>query len=402
MVCLINMKWIYFLFFIITSTWLQGNSVINAGDLTWHAGATEKPIRIESHSPEVEILAKKAFSTHGAYTIARNDNDAMYIFKLNKESTQTISLVIELAKSQQIQYSTIVKGKDWKHAVLKACDIAVQKTLGVPGYFSGKIIFVGDRGQGKELYMGDLFFQEVKQITHDKSDPIMPRISPDGKHILYTSYYKTGFPDIFKITIQTGQRKCFAAYKGINTGGVYNPSGTSVAMILSSSGVPELYIADKDGRNPKRMTHTKSLKATPSWSPNGRKIVYVSDQVGGPQLFELNVESGSTQRIPTNLSGYCAEPDWNSLYDNQIIFTGAVNKTFQIALYDAKKGSSRFVTQGNMDALEPCWTLDGRHVIFTQRNKSDKKLYILDTISGKKSMLSPKDFGNASMACFVK
>ena len=54
-------------------------------------------------------------------------------------------------------------------------------------------------------------------------------------------------------------------------GGVFSPDGGEVAMVLSSSGNPELYIANSNGHSPKRITQSKGLKAAPCWSSDGKQ-----------------------------------------------------------------------------------------------------------------------------------
>jgi TolB protein len=148
------------------------------------------------------------------------------------------------------------------------------------------------------------------------------------------------------------------------------------------------------------LTTNKSLEASPSWSPDGRRLVYTSDAPGKPQLYEISSTGGPARRIPTNVSNYCSEPVWNPVDENQIAFTAAVSGGLQIALYDAKSRSSQILTSG-ASSLEPAWLSDGRHIVFTRRNGGSTRLMLLDTVSKKVSPLHNPSFGDASSVSFV-
>lgn len=375
--------------------------VIDAGVLSREDNIKAIPVEVISSSNEVGHLARNAFSVHGSYDLVSNGGD--YIFRLDQVSPQSIKLTIEAGNSKVAKYSETIQGRNLTDAALKACDIAVEKTLGSSGFFSGKITFVGERSPGstaRELFSSDLFFKNVTQLTRDAANAVSPRWSPEGNRIIYTSYYKTGFPDIFIIDLVTGERKTVAGYSGTNCGGSFSPNGNKIAMILSSSGNSELYTADVSGRSPKRLTKTKGLEASPVWAPDGKSIYYTSDDLGAPQIYSFNLQSGQAERIPTNISKYCAEPALNPENPNIISFTAATNGTFQIALYDKKTKESKFLTNGPVDYIESCWLSDGRHLLATRRNGEKQELVLIDSLSRKISRLHSDQFGYSSMPSF--
>jgi TolB protein len=384
---------------VLLSAYLMADKGIDLGELSREERNPVLPISIESNIPEVEVLAKRAFDTHGAYKI--EPRERLFTFELNSISPTEIDLKIESHPSKQVQYQGKFQGKSLTEATLKACDAAVQKTLGIPGFFSGKITFVGHRNKKNEIFTGDLFFKNIRQLTHDGVDVVFPKWSPDGKNIIYTSFYKTGFPDIFIMNASNGEKKTVAAYTGTNIGGVYSPNGEKIAMILSSSGNPELYVANSNGHGPKRLTTTKALEAAPSWSPDGKNIYFSCDALGAPQIYVINVNGEDMKRVPTNISRYCDEPAVNPRDAKQIAFTAATSGGFQTAIFDLDSQESHFITEGKTDHIEPCWTNDGRHLLVTRRNGGISELYVIDSKTGKETAIHSKDFGNASMASFV-
>ena len=72
-------------------------------------------------------------------------------------------------------------------------------------------------------------------------------------------------------------------------------------------GNSDLYILNLNTRNLKRVAKTKALESSPSWSPDGKQLVVVSDSLGSPQLYLINASGGPMKRIKTNISRYCTE-----------------------------------------------------------------------------------------------
>lgn len=389
-----------------------GAEVFNLGELSREEKVSFITIKIASEDMEVRSLAETAFNAHGAFHVEVGCN-ASLVFNFIKNSPNEVELSIfsGYPEGKTLIFKKTLRANTWQEAVLQLCDIAVQKTTGKPGFFSGQIAFVGEKKQGeREIFMSDLFFQSVKQLTRDASDSIFPRWSPDGTKILYTGYFESGFPDIFMIDLNVGERKTVAAFSGINTGGTFSPRGDKTAMILSSSGTPELYIADKNGSKPHRITQNKALEASPCFNTKGDTVFFTSDELGGPQIYQLKLADHSITRVPTNISKYCAEPAVNPVNDSLLAFTSAVTGTFQIALYNFNEGKSRFLTQDNHDFIEPCWLNDGRHLVATHRVEGTHTLCIIDTQTGNVCPLHSQEemhrppylptFGNASMASF--
>jgi TolB protein len=171
--------------------------------------------------------------------------------------------------------------------------------------------------------------------------------------------------------------------------------------VLSGEGNPEIYVGNSSGRQIKRLTNSPSVEASPCWSPDGSRLVFTSDAAGGPQLFVMSVSGGTMSRLGTNISGYCAEPDWSTADPKKIVFTAKVGAGYQSAVYDFGAGASKIVTKAPMDAIEPVWTADGRHIICSFRTATSKGLYLVDTESGKSVRISPSSLGNAGNASYL-
>lgn len=356
-------------------------------------------LAVEASDKAARTLARRAFALHGGIELT-SPAKAAFTVRIERAGGDAALLTIGSGTPFQEQLRRTVPGRDFNNVVLRACDLVVEATLESKGFFAGKLAFVGKRGGVSELYVGDLLFNQVRPLTRDRALVTGPDWSPDGSRLLYTTYYKTGFPDIYSIDLGTRRKTSIATFKGTNTGGTYSPDGRRIAMALTGTGNSEIYIADTRGKNMRRLTTNKSNEASPSWSPDGRRLAYTSDAPGMPQIYQISVNGGAPQRIRTDISRYCSEPAWNPVDPNKIAFTASIGGGFQIAVYDFKTRSSKQITSG-ASSVEPAWLNDGRHLVFTKREGGRTRLMIVDSETDKVSGLHKASFGDASSADFV-
>lgn len=395
-----NLKSIPALFAIICIGWLPGltaQSPIQLGDVVGSASVRTRSVSITGQPATLVSSAARLFDMHGGFE--RTSSGADFAFRFESSSPNSVSLTI--GSGGRTLWQNTFQGSSQIDALYAAADAAVTRTLGIPGFFRSQMAFISDRTGHAEVYLADLLFQGARQLTRDRGQCLSPNLSPDGQTLLYTSYHATGFPDIYRVNLRTGQRTTFAGFKGTNTGATFSPDGRQVAMILSGSGNSEIYISNPDGQQLRRMTNSASLEADPAWSPDGRRIVFTSDQMGGPQIYTMDVQGRSMSRVRTDVSRNCSEPTWNPVDSNLIAFTAAVGGEFEIAVYSFSAGKSQIVSSGAGDAVHPHWLRDGRHLVYTERTSRYSRLMILDTVTGKSFRLSPTEMNNASEASLV-
>ncbi len=365
------------------------------GDVTIATASKTIPISVSSSNAELNRLVNFAFEAHGAFR--RVAGGALYTVQFTPVGTTQVK--VDVLRGGSPALSQVVSGTTTRNALFRAADVAVKAMSGLNGIFADQLTFISERTGKPEVYTGDLFFGGVKQLTSDRTQAMTPRWSPDGTKILYTSYFRTGFPDIFLIDLNTLQRSNFVSFKGTNSSARFSPDGQRVAMVLSGEGNPEIYVSNAQGKGVARLTRTSAVEASPSFSPDGSRLVFTSDSAGGPQLYVMSSRGGSASRLPTNISGYCAEPDWSWADPNKIAFTMRIGSGFQIGLFDmSTRTAATQVSKAPVDAVEPAWLGDGRHLVFTARAANTRSIWILDTVSGKATRLSGNELGKVSQA----
>ena len=111
------------------------------------------------------------------------------------------------------------------------------------------------------------------------------------------------------------------------------------------------------------------------WSPDGTKIVFVSDERGSPGLYILPATGGTPEKLNTE-SSYTTEPDWSP--DGKKIAYSITSGGGQIGVYDMEAKKARIVSRGS--GLEsPSWTKNSRHLVCSQNGT----LVLLDSMTGE-------------------
>ncbi len=253
-------------------------------------------------------------------------------------------------------------------------DEMVRLIAGEKGIAQTRIVFVNRRGRNNaDLYMCDADGQGVVQLTRDNVAAVGPRWAPNGRDIYYTSFVQ-GYPTVVRLAMGGG-RSTLAAFKGLNTGAAVSPDGSTVALILSYQGNPELYTLHLGSGLLRRLTQTAhGVEASPCWSPDGRSIVYVSDITKTPQLYIVDAATKQSRRL-TYKGSENVNPDWNA--KGKIVYTTRRGGGYQIAVADprAGDGAAELLTPPG-DWEHPSWAPDSRHVVCSSRSS----LYILDTL----------------------
>lgn len=348
------------------------------------------PVRVSAASADAQALAQTAFGAHGRYKLVGSG----HAFDIRFTPVTATQVRVDISRTSGGASAPVasetVSGATARQALLRAADAAVAKTngLGLRGFFTARLAFISQRSGKGDIYAGDLFLGEAKRLTQDNALTLTPRWAPDGSKIIFTSFFKTGAPDIFLLDPKTGRKDTFVSFRGTNSGARFSPSGQQVAMVLSGEGQPEIYTANAQGRMVSRKTRSDAVKSSPAWSPDGSRIVFAMEP--GPQLYVMPAGGGAPQRLSTGFS-YTAEPDWSRTNPGKIACTVRVGGRYQIAVYDFAKGKAEVVSKASFDAVEPAWLADGRHLVYTARDRTTSVLSILDTETGKSTRVSPRD-----------
>jgi TolB protein len=277
--------------------------------------------------------------------------------------------------SKQTKLSRSYTGASLRRQAHTFADDIVQAITGKKGIAQTKIAFkVEAAGGNGEIYVADFDGHNAQAITHDDAIVAAPAWVPGRLAIYYTSY-KRGNPDIFYHNLGNGQRHVVAGYSGLNTSAAVSPDGTKVAMILSRSGSPDVWVGNADGSNLKQLTSTPEDESSPCWSPDGQWICFATKIAERRVLAKVPAGGGAMQRIPTPGAPNPTEPDW-SPDGKWIVFTSQAGG-FDICVVPAGGGAPTVLVAGE----DPSWSPNSRTLIFTHRVGGRYVLSVLDVFT---------------------
>ena len=139
-------------------------------------------------------------------------------------------------------------------------------------------------------------------------------------------------------------------------------------------GEPDIYRIDLTGKILQRMTKSWDICVSPTFSPDGSKIAFVSNRAGGPQIYIRDLREGREDRL-TFEGKYNTSPAWSSL--NRIAFTGSEDGRFNIYTVDPSGRDLRNLTMGQGNNEDASWSTNGRYIAFSSSRAGGYNLYIM-------------------------
>lgn len=261
-----------------------------------------------------------------------------------------------------------------RHLMHRVSDAIIYALTGQRGMFLSKLAYVGNATGHKEIYVSDYDGADAQMITSDNSIALFPKWSPSGDKILFNSY-REGGAMLYLKDLVTGKIRRLSGREGLNIGAAWAPDGRKIALTMSHGGNPDIYTIDLTGKILERITNHWAIDVSPSFSPDGKKMVYVSNRSGNPQLYIRDLVQGTEERI-TFEGKYNTSPDWSRL--NKIAYSAMDGGRQDICTIDSDGGNYRKLTEYQADNEEPCWSPDGRYLVFSSNRNGGYHLFIMN------------------------
>ncbi len=178
-------------------------------------------------------------------------------------------------------------------------------------------------------------------------------------------------------------------------GGMFN---TKIVYSQRVGGGKEIFECDFDGYDPVQLTHDNSIDLSPVWSPDGRRIAYVSYRDGSPKIYVMDVASRSTHVI-CGYPGMNITPAWRP-GGNELAVALSKGGSQDLYLVSASGGIVRKlgVGFGSSISVSPNWSPDGQKLAYVSNEAGGPQIYIYDVSSGQKRRLTYSGKYNTSPA----
>ncbi len=232
---------------------------------------------------------------------------------------------------------------------------------------------------------------------------------PDGKRIIYASShldprlattprpkedeafrtargYRWDFNrwmDIFEADPDGSNRRRLTTAEGYDAECAYSPDGRLIVFASDRSGDVEIYIMRSDGSNARRITEAPGNDGGPFFAPDGRRVMYRSDRHGDGnlQIFTNNLEGTDEVRLTNN-----AYLNWCPFYHPSgayVVFTRADHRgrpNYDLFLLRADgSGETRLTFHPRFDGL-PVFSPDGNRLMWTSKRgpRDTSQIFLAD------------------------
>ena len=185
-----------------------------------------------------------------------------------------------------------------------------------------------------------------------------PRFSPDGKKIIM-SFAEDGNSDIYTMDLETRVVERITNHSSIDTSPSFSPDGKFIVFNSDRSGLQQIYVMRSDGSDVKRITFDKGIYGTPVWSPRGDLIAFTKVRKGRFYIGVMRID-GSGERLLTE-NFYQEAPSW-SPNGRVLVFyretkSGKKGEGFSAKLWSIDiTGYNERRLKTKTDASDPSWS----------------------------------------------
>ncbi len=257
-----------------------------------------------------------------------------------------------------------------------------------------KIAFVSDRDGNYEIYVMDVNGSNQERLTYNIYSDRKPALSPDGNTIAFTSS-REGTSGLYLMKSDGSNQRCLIVSEEIEVRGrpcsfivdpAWSPDGSKICfsagwvLLPEYCAVSDLYILDLDTEVLSQFTNGPftgicpydDTDHSPSWSPEGDKIVYVSHKPGGGiKVKELLGSEYSVFYTP-----YLLNVEWSHRGDFFTFSDGYFGPNIYILAVQSETGTPIGEPAWLAYGVKPSWSPDGTKIAFSY----DRDIWVISGI----------------------
>jgi Tol biopolymer transport system component len=227
---------------------------------------------------------------------------------------------------------------------------------------------------------------------------LAPALTPDGREMAFFGDQGGFFIDLFLADAETGRvkrrlvkstiNKNYESLRFINSAGTFSPDGRFFALAAKRRDRDDLVILDvKRGREDRRIKIPLNGLQTPSWSPDGRQLVFTGYDGGLSDLFIVNRDGTGLRRLTSDKYADL-HPAWSPDGKTIAFVTDRGGDTdfehlrfgnMRIALFHLDAGTIELL--GHMEHgknIDPAWAPDGRSLAFVSDRTGISNIFLYD------------------------
>jgi TolB protein len=169
--------------------------------------------------------------------------------------------------------------------------------------------------------------------------------------------------------------------------------GERLVGTVENRGVKEIYIADYDGENQRRVTTQRSLNITSTWSPDARSIAYTSYRRGPPQIFVSNIYQGTMEEPTKSNTSNNWLPAW-SPDGTRLAFASTRDGNSEIYIMNRDGSNLQRLTNNPAIDASPTWSPTGTQIAFTSDRTGTPQIWVMGTDGLQQRQISHEGYAD--------
>jgi TolB protein len=183
---------------------------------------------------------------------------------------------------------------------------------------------------------------------------ITPVLSPDGNSLAYSSSHE-GNAELYRLDTKTKAVQRLTTHAAGDLSPSWSPSGRELVFTSDRSGGPQIFLMSADGSNVRRLTFEGDYNAAPAWSPRGNWIAYVCRTPKKEYKLCVITPDGQKRLQLTTGLGVDDSPSW-SPDGRHLVFSSTVEGKSQIYMIDADGKDLERITFTGTHNSAPSWS----------------------------------------------